>query len=74
MQFLYKSFFFYIYPFVVYRVCQVLIVSEVMEIAKWISKICFHRLTASDRDPLSWLDRDWLTVIPSEVIYKEEVT
>ncbi|XP_038560284.1 protein shortage in chiasmata 1 ortholog isoform X2 [Micropterus salmoides] len=45
---------------------KVLIVSEVMEIAKWISKICFHRLTASDRDPLSWLDRDWLTVIPSE--------
>ncbi|KAI3372610.1 hypothetical protein L3Q82_023088, partial [Scortum barcoo] len=45
---------------------KVLIVSEVMEIAKWISQICFHSLIASDRDPLDYLDRDWLTVIPSE--------
>ncbi|XP_070759887.1 protein shortage in chiasmata 1 ortholog [Enoplosus armatus] len=45
---------------------KVLIVSEVMEIAKWISQICFHSLMASDRDPLTCLDRDWLTVIPSE--------
>ncbi|XP_044051343.1 protein shortage in chiasmata 1 ortholog [Siniperca chuatsi] len=45
---------------------KVLIVSEVVEIAKWISQICFHSLMASDRDPLNCLDRDWLTVIPSE--------
>nr|XP_033475528.1 protein shortage in chiasmata 1 ortholog [Epinephelus lanceolatus] len=45
---------------------KVLIVSEVMEIAKWISQICFHSLMASEKDPLSYLDRDWLTVIPSE--------
>ncbi|KAF7663472.1 hypothetical protein LDENG_00210570 [Lucifuga dentata] len=45
---------------------KVLIVPEVLEIAKWISQICFHSLMASNRDPLSYLDRDWLTVIPSE--------
>ncbi len=47
--------------------CQVLIASEVMEIAKWISQICFHSLMADDRDPFDYLDRDWVTVIPSEV-------
>uniref|UniRef100_UPI003AB0A4C6 protein shortage in chiasmata 1 ortholog n=1 Tax=Centroberyx gerrardi TaxID=166262 RepID=UPI003AB0A4C6 len=45
---------------------KVLIVSEVLEIAKWISQICFHSLAASDRDPLRYLDRDWLAVTPSE--------
>ncbi|XP_054467380.1 protein shortage in chiasmata 1 ortholog [Anoplopoma fimbria] len=45
---------------------KVLIVSEVTEIAKWISQICFHSLMASEKDPLNYLDRDWLTVIPSE--------
>uniref|UniRef100_A0A8P4GRS3 Protein shortage in chiasmata 1 ortholog n=1 Tax=Dicentrarchus labrax TaxID=13489 RepID=A0A8P4GRS3_DICLA len=45
---------------------KVLIVSEVMEIAKWISQICFHSLMVTDRDPPHYLDRDWLTVIPSE--------
>ncbi|XP_047197297.1 protein shortage in chiasmata 1 ortholog [Hippoglossus stenolepis] len=45
---------------------KVLIVSEVCEIAKWISQICFHSLMSSDRDPLSFLNRDWLTVIPSQ--------
>ncbi|XP_053277060.1 protein shortage in chiasmata 1 ortholog [Pleuronectes platessa] len=45
---------------------KVLIVSEVCEIAKWISRICFHSLMSSDRDPLSFLNRDWLTVIPSQ--------
>lgn len=49
-------------------VCQVLIVSEVTDIAKWISQICFHSLMSSDRDPLDFLDRSWLTVIPSEVM------
>lgn len=49
-------------------VCQVLIVSEVTDIAKWITQICFHSLMNSDRDPLDVLDRSWLTVIPSEVM------
>ncbi|XP_068994580.1 protein shortage in chiasmata 1 ortholog [Embiotoca jacksoni] len=45
---------------------KVLIVSEVLEIAKWISEICFHSLMSSDREPLSYLNRDWLTVMPSQ--------
>ncbi|KAM7391226.1 hypothetical protein PAMP_021930 [Pampus punctatissimus] len=47
-------------------VVQVLIVSEVLEIAEWISRICFLSLMSSDVDPLSYLDRDWLSVIPSQ--------
>lgn len=43
--------------------------SDLVELARWISQICFHSLMASDRDPLDYLDRDWLTLIPSEVIY-----
>ncbi|XP_055367768.1 protein shortage in chiasmata 1 ortholog isoform X2 [Betta splendens] len=46
---------------------KVLIVSDVLEIAKWINQICFHSLMLSDRDPLSYLNRDWVTVTPSEV-------
>ncbi|XP_062418176.1 protein shortage in chiasmata 1 ortholog [Pungitius pungitius] len=45
---------------------KVLIVSEVTEMAKWISQICFHSLMAGEKDPRSYLDRDWLTVNPSE--------
>ncbi|XP_058492394.1 protein shortage in chiasmata 1 ortholog isoform X2 [Solea solea] len=45
---------------------KVLIVSEVLEIAKWISRLCFHSLMSSDRDPVSYLDRDWLSVMPSQ--------
>ncbi|XP_042276572.1 protein shortage in chiasmata 1 ortholog isoform X1 [Thunnus maccoyii] len=45
---------------------KVLIVSEVLEIAKWISQICFLSLMSSDKDPLSYLDRDWLVVMPSQ--------
>nr|XP_020444213.1 uncharacterized protein C9orf84 homolog isoform X2 [Monopterus albus] len=45
---------------------KVLIVSEVLEVAKWISQICFHSLMSADRDPLSYLNRDWLTVMPSQ--------
>ncbi|XP_034025485.1 protein shortage in chiasmata 1 ortholog-like [Thalassophryne amazonica] len=45
---------------------KVLIVTEVLEIAKWISQICFHTLMTTDRDPVRYLDRDWLTVLPSE--------
>ncbi|XP_034081149.1 protein shortage in chiasmata 1 ortholog isoform X1 [Gymnodraco acuticeps] len=45
---------------------KVLMLSDVMEISKWISRICFHSLMASERDPHDFLDRDWLAVIPSE--------
>ncbi|XP_076007238.1 protein shortage in chiasmata 1 ortholog [Genypterus blacodes] len=45
---------------------KVLIVSEVLEIPKWISRICFHRLMACGREPWSFLDRGWLTVMPSQ--------
>ncbi|XP_068603645.1 protein shortage in chiasmata 1 ortholog, partial [Brachionichthys hirsutus] len=45
---------------------KVLIVYEVMELAKWISQICFHSLLANKKGPQTYLDRDWLTVIPSE--------
>uniref|UniRef100_UPI0037E8A9FC protein shortage in chiasmata 1 ortholog n=1 Tax=Semicossyphus pulcher TaxID=241346 RepID=UPI0037E8A9FC len=47
---------------------KVLIVSEVVEVAQWISQICFHSLMTSDRKPVDYLDRDWLTVIPSEIV------
>lgn len=50
-------------------VCQVLIACEVTDIAKWIRRICFLTLMSTDGDPLDFLDRDWLSVIPSEVIY-----
>lgn len=50
-----------------YSVFQVLMVSNVLEIAEWISQICFHSLMSSDRDPVSYLNRDWLTVMPSQV-------
>ncbi|XP_026200054.1 protein shortage in chiasmata 1 ortholog isoform X3 [Anabas testudineus] len=45
---------------------KVLMVSNVLEIAEWISQICFHSLMSSDRDPVSYLNRDWLTVMPSQ--------
>lgn len=54
------------------RLCcvhQVLIEYDLRGIARWISRICFLRLRASDRDPPDYLDRDWLSVIPSEVIH-----
>lgn len=50
-------------------VFQVLIACEVTDIAKWISRICFLTLMSTDGDPLDFLDRNWLSVIPSEVIY-----
>lgn len=46
---------------------QVLIVSGESEIAMWISRICFLSLMSSDRDPVDYLDRDWLAVKPSQV-------
>ncbi|KAG7221310.1 hypothetical protein INR49_017377 [Caranx melampygus] len=47
-------------------IIQVLMVSDMLEVAKWISQICFHSLMHSDRDPLSSCNRDWLTVMPSQ--------
>ncbi|XP_055080229.1 protein shortage in chiasmata 1 ortholog [Periophthalmus magnuspinnatus] len=44
---------------------KVLMVSEVLEMSKWISQICFHSLMISERDPAAYLDRDWLTVLES---------
>ncbi|XP_056134719.1 protein shortage in chiasmata 1 ortholog [Lampris incognitus] len=45
---------------------KVLIESEVVEVARWISRICFNSLMTSDIEPFSYLDRDWLAVMPSE--------
>ncbi|CAB1321682.1 unnamed protein product, partial [Coregonus sp. 'balchen'] len=47
---------------------KVLIVSEVVDIAKWICQIAFHTLLSSERDPSSYLDREWLSVMPSELM------
>lgn len=44
---------------------KVLMVSEVVEVARWISQISFYNLMNSDKDPASYLDREWLTVIQS---------
>ncbi|XP_071339672.1 protein shortage in chiasmata 1 ortholog isoform X2 [Trachinotus anak] len=53
---------------------KVLIVSEVLEIAQWISQICFHSLMSSDRELLSYLNRDWVTVMPSQVTTSQNQT
>lgn len=50
---------------------QVLIAREVTDLAKWISRICFLTLMSTDRNPLDFLNRDWLSVIPTEVIFRE---
>lgn len=52
-------------------VCQVLIAWGVTDIARWISRICFFTLMSTEKDPLDFLDRDWLSVIPSEVLYPD---
>lgn len=52
----------------IYYVCQVLIAWGVTDIARWISRICFFTLMSTEKDPLEFLDRDWLSVIPSEVL------
>ncbi len=41
--------------------------SEEEEIARYIYKISLHALMNSEGDGLSWLDRDWLSVQPTEV-------
>ncbi|XP_037535958.1 protein shortage in chiasmata 1 ortholog [Nematolebias whitei] len=45
---------------------KVLIVSEVLEMATFINHICFTSLMSRDGDPVSSLNRDWLTVMPSQ--------
>ncbi|MED6287593.1 hypothetical protein CHARACLAT_017987, partial [Characodon lateralis] len=45
---------------------KVLIVSEVLEMAQFIIQICFNTLMSRDIDPLTHLNRDWLTVSPSQ--------
>ncbi|KAM4579444.1 protein shortage in chiasmata 1 ortholog [Fundulus diaphanus] len=45
---------------------KVLIVSEVLEMAQFINRICFSALMSKDGDPRSHLSRDWLTVSPSQ--------
>lgn len=54
-----------------YYVCQVLIAWGVTDIARWISRICFFTLMSTEKDPLDFLDRDWLSVISSEVLYPD---
>lgn len=46
---------------------QVLMVCEEEEIASYIYQISLHTLMNSERDGLSWLDRDWLSVQPTKV-------
>ncbi|XP_024131425.1 protein shortage in chiasmata 1 ortholog [Oryzias melastigma] len=45
---------------------KVLMVSDVTEMAKSINRICFTTMMRSDWDPVRYLSRDWLTVIPSQ--------
>ncbi|XP_067263701.1 protein shortage in chiasmata 1 ortholog [Chanodichthys erythropterus] len=45
---------------------KVLLVCEEEEIASYIYQIALHTLMNSERDGLSWLDRDWLSVRPTE--------
>ncbi|KAK7164019.1 hypothetical protein R3I94_002670 [Phoxinus phoxinus] len=45
---------------------KVLMVCEEEEIASYIYQISLHTLMNSERDGLSWLDRDWLSVRPTE--------
>lgn len=54
-------------------VFQTLIVSEMEDVAKWISRICFRSLINSDRDPLDVLDRSRFAVIPSEVMSPQQL-
>ncbi|XP_067295641.1 protein shortage in chiasmata 1 ortholog isoform X2 [Pseudorasbora parva] len=45
---------------------KVIMVCEEEEIASYIYQISLHTLMNSERDGLSWLDRDWLSVQPTE--------
>ncbi|XP_073696221.1 protein shortage in chiasmata 1 ortholog [Garra rufa] len=45
---------------------KVLLVCEEEEIARYIYQISLHTLMNAERDGLSWLDRDWLSLQPTE--------
>ncbi|XP_051922874.1 protein shortage in chiasmata 1 ortholog isoform X2 [Hippocampus zosterae] len=45
---------------------KVLIAMEVSEVARWINRICFFSLMCSARDPVDYLERDWLAVTSSQ--------
>ncbi|KAM9811033.1 protein shortage in chiasmata 1 ortholog [Neosynchiropus ocellatus] len=45
---------------------KVLIVGEVLDVARWICRICFLSMMSIDHDPDGFLDRAWLTVTPSQ--------
>ncbi|KAL2091817.1 hypothetical protein ACEWY4_011615 [Coilia grayii] len=45
---------------------KVLVVSEEEDLAQWIYQIAHHTMMSSEGDPRSYLDRDWLSVVPSE--------
>ncbi|XP_019741077.1 uncharacterized protein LOC109525199 isoform X1 [Hippocampus comes] len=46
---------------------KVLIAMEVSEVARWVNRICFLSLMCSGRDPVDYLERDWLAVTSSQV-------
>lgn len=41
--------------------------SEEEDTARWIYQIAYHTMMSSEGDPQSYLDREWLSVLPSEV-------
>ncbi|XP_061673938.1 protein shortage in chiasmata 1 ortholog [Syngnathoides biaculeatus] len=45
---------------------KVLIASDVLEVARWVSRICFLNLMSSDRNPVNYLEREWLAVTSSQ--------
>ncbi|KAL0979638.1 hypothetical protein UPYG_G00187590 [Umbra pygmaea] len=45
---------------------KVLMLSEVGAIAKWTCQIAFHTLMSSERPPITYLDKGWLSVLPTE--------
>ncbi|KAM9821973.1 protein shortage in chiasmata 1 ortholog isoform 2-T2 [Syngnathus typhle] len=45
---------------------KVLIASEVAEVAGWVKQICFLSLMSSARNPVDYLERDWLAGTPSQ--------
>ncbi|XP_057205873.1 protein shortage in chiasmata 1 ortholog [Triplophysa rosa] len=45
---------------------KVLLACEEEELARYIYRISVHALMSSDRDALSWLDRDWISVQTTE--------
>ncbi|XP_077479584.1 uncharacterized protein shoc1 isoform X1 [Stigmatopora argus] len=44
---------------------KVLIATEVLEVARWVNRICFLSLMSSKRDISIYLERDWLAITSS---------